>query len=185
MPWKLKDPLNKRPPNGVWRIKDDGLEFEGESPEDCAEKLESYRHRHSQPVGNPIQEVINYNCELYPHLGRRYEEEETKDEPERVMGSVPESARLHAESLSCAPQAFAQDSEIRKNICLDCPFNIKQESQEIEYRKMAIQITSGKFSHEPDLGICQIHGHDNRIAVWVKDPKIAEKEKQPETCWVR
>lgn len=189
MPWKLKADLKKRPPDGTWKCEVDGWVFEGDSPEEVAEKVKSYNTRHNRTTGGEYQMVVDYNCELYPFLGRK------TDDPfaESIQSyEIPEElwSNLKVFIDSREPIGKAVDCSIREAICRKCkfnePFNPGEDNDNARtYKKLAMKLTNGRYSRNPELGICTLHKHDNSIAVWSVKQSSEQKEEQPENCWVK
>jgi hypothetical protein len=181
---KLKQPIMKLPPGGQYTYKDDHISLSSDSVDTLARKLGTHRLSHNKPIGDPMQDVMQYIYDRWPYLCSVSEEKPKEQDS-------PLSDDLYDWIMSQKGCDFTSDIPLnqleRAKICSDCPFNkpidINDFGKRNQYERMAVLVTGGRMiSAQYRLGACTHHKHDNRIVCAMK--KYKGKVESPEGCWV-
>ena len=164
-------------------MEEDGFKFESETVEELEKTILFYRTMNYKKIGNPRQDIAQYNCEKYPWLGDWVEDEQ------KAQKEIPEVLKDKLNELLGGEQRLDKIPKLKITVCLSCPFNkpfalnLETEEGQEYYRKASIA-TVGKYDKEPALGVCELYKHDNRILVWLIQKEQEKKKEAPDRCWI-
>jgi hypothetical protein len=84
---------------------------------------------------------------------------------------------------------FRAEAEVKARVCVSCKSNTQWRGgcapcvQRAERVLLSIRCGNDLPTVGEQLLGCEIHGHDNRTAVWLKD-NVKRKENSPKECWL-
>ena len=176
--------LSAKRPKGGWVFKEDGVVFEGDSHNDLVRRVRKYRINHGKEYTDVDSDVRRYICERNPTLCRVKEKKPEKNEEDVTPSKVAATWLLGITTGGEYKRVFPETKSRRSDICRSCPKNradIHPEDEVGQGHEYRLQTsTRGRF--DGSLGICECHGHDNRVAVWLMGLKPSDD--QPENCWI-
>ena len=156
-----------------------GIWFTALTLEALAEKLQEYRAANGTPLGNPLQEVIDFN-----------------DRKTRLVQSQKAGPNLREQAIKWLESKLRtkptyvdqEEADRRAAICVECPRNTMnwkpgscQTCVKNADRAVAI-LLSGRKPHP--LGVCATLAQVNTVSVYLNDPKV-ENIELPDFCWRR
>lgn len=184
-------PINGiEPPGGHYYIqKWKGVDFriDAETPENLVGAVIRFRLENNIPTEGTEGDVHEFTCKRVPRFCRGEGLVVAPQFPRQVslvdrildwVGSV-EDTKLH----------FRADAEFRAKVCLSCKHNTQWRGgcgtcvQRAERVLMSIRRGNDIPSIGEGLLGCNIHGHDNRTAIWLKN-NVKRKENAPKECWM-
>lgn len=182
---------NLWPPNGYEFPDAEKILHKGTSLTDLISKLATYRARRGLPPGNPVAEVNDYLCRLYPSRCLKGVAE-SKQPVEATGTSLPSRVAewLRGTWLRIAGKGveFVPEEEVKRRavICLACPFHagFPQECAACSetVNRISFQLRAGRDKHTSHLKVCAQFGSDLRVDVLtVQEPQ----PKAPSNCWKR
>lgn len=185
-------------PPGGWHFMQEGKHrIESDSYDHLIEAVQTWRLQNQRPVGNVVQDVIDYICSNFPRQCQGTPEQ-------RASGAVkptPGAGNKFVDKIiqwanDARDEGIARELETeqealrRANICAQCPKNSTWENScpscvDHAQRLMAI-LRQGKDiqSMAPRLHGCSEVTHDNRTAIWIKKEFLRKSDGMPEACWV-
>jgi hypothetical protein len=148
------------------------------------------------PIGDVKAEVDDYICTNFPRMchGSNADISVTVDVPKTHMRTVTDNMiQTMDEQIkehSVENLELKQEAQRRSEICRRCRFNVKWNTgcgscREAVNRMSMILRSGNSVPHERELHACQILGHENRSAVWLKLDKIKRSPELPGFCWAR
>lgn len=157
--------------DGVWMAAPDKIEL--------VKKVREYRVANNLPVGDPSQEVEDFNAAKTRTV---YSQRIDVTLREKVVKWLESHLRLKNKFVD------EQEADRRAAICAKCPRN------EIHWRegqkcrtcienanRAGAIILMGRKQHRP-LGACDILQQQNTVAVWLEEDKV-QNEELPDFCW--
>lgn len=198
------------PPQG-WHYFQEESRIEGETFEQLADNLASYRAANHLPAGDPKSDIERFVAARWPHVLGLKEAPPDPDLPKTIYGK-PEVKQLAQRVGSWCANRFSRIGAIhfveadvaqrRANTCLACPANVgnwKHETVEncpgCASSVEAVTVLSYKIrrgrsvEREGKLGACSILGHDGQCAVHLDASGLQHAKHYqnllPSVCWCR
>lgn len=164
-----------------WDFWQDGVWFSAPEKSDLIKKVRDYRITNSLPLGDPAQEVTDFNAAKTRTV---YSKKIPVNMRERVVKWLEAHLRVKPKFVD------EETADRRAAICATCPRNT-MGWKEATGCKSCIQnanragaiILMGRKQHRP-LGACEILNQDNRVAVWLDEPQVP-LDSLPDFCWKR
>jgi hypothetical protein len=162
-----------------WDFFDDGVWFSAPDRFALAAKVRDHREANNQPLGNPLQEVLDFNIAKTRTV-----------HPKKIDRTLRELVVKWLESkLRTKPKYVDLDEANRRAaICATCPRNIMgwQEGEKcVRCKENANRATAiilmGRPQHRP-IGACELLKQSNTAAVWLDEAKVQD-ENLPDFCW--
>lgn len=160
-----------------WDYIEDGLIFSGSNETEVVDKLRDYRIANGIPIGNIIQEVLDYN------------DSKTKEViPVKSIPNLREKVVKWLESrLRVKPRYVNPDEASRRAaICSQCPRNVAWQKGEkcgkcVENARRAVAIIlMGRKQY--GLGACEVLFQENNTAVNLDEAPLVDPGL-PSFCW--
>ena len=162
-----------------WDFYQGEIWFSAPTLELLVKKVTDYRIANSLPVGNPNQEILDFNAA-----------KTRKVTPMRFLPTLREKVVKWLESRLKVKPKYVDEAEAdrRAAICSTCPNNIIKWTEgekckrcvENANRASAV-ILMGRKQH-PTIGACKDLNQSNRVAVWLDEPKV-DDPSLPDFCW--
>lgn len=183
---------------GGWHYSADGKRrpYHAESYEDLLQKEMDYRLVNNLEVGDVKADIDRYICTAFPHQCRpEYGNYHHHAPPE--VAQIPRGTEkrlvdhlidwgfeVNKPELDMVP---TPEAERRAEACIQCPFNTQWRDQcpscVAKAERLFALIRRGKdVTPWRRLNCCSLHKHDNRTAIWLRDPKA--KKPSPGNCWI-
>lgn len=166
------------------------------SYKDLINAVTKFRADNIIPIGDVKAEVDEYICTNFPRMCHRSQADisVTVDMPNTHMKTVTDrmiqtmDAQIREHSIE--ELELKQEAQRRAEICRRCRFNVRWNTgcgscREAVNRMSMILRSGNSVPHERELHACQILGHENRSAVWLKLEKIGRSPELPGFCWAR
>lgn len=182
-------------PPGGFHFMEGTHRIDGHSYVSVAENLMRYRVDNKIDVGNPVGEVLDYVCSKHPHYC--HEAPAQSNIPLPLASRVAQwVAKLYAVLRGQKVETLFVDQKIaneRAAICSGCPNNQSWAGGcgtcARDTRRISYTFRGGRSTKTPNelLG-CQVLGHDNATAVWLKTAPTVDPtayEQLPDFCWRR
>lgn len=150
------------------------------------------------PIGDVEADVENYICQNFPHMCHNVPGAEVtvtistgnksafQTLTDRTIQWLDEKIDNHSiDKLVLAPEA-----KRRADICAKCKFNQRWNSNcgacfEAITRMSSVLRYGNDVPNGKDLYSCQILGHENRSAVWLKASELKTSHDLPQPCWCK
>lgn len=178
--------MESKRPRGGWVFEEDGEILRGNNHEDLVRKLRKYRGNRGIMFSDCDGDVRRSICKSNPHLCKVVQKKkivETETPKEKSLSKIA-FEWLSGITRNPYSRVIPEVKKERADICRACPHNLKNIKPEDEvgasHEYRLNNSTRGKF--DSDLGCCEIHKHDNRVAVWLKGLK--PNPLQPKQCWI-
>lgn len=174
--------LTAKRPTGGWVIVEDGIQLSGSNHDDLVRKLRKFRNQRNKPVGDCDYDVRKAICEANPHLCTVVDSKPVAVK-EKSLNQKASEWLLNVTKTQYI-RAIPDVKEERSKVCQSCPHNKVNLKPESDYSSHEYRVnisTKGKIDN--GLGVCEVHCHDNRVAVWILN--VPSKENQPEHCWAK
>lgn len=181
-------------PPGGWYIvsKDDGVRHEAGNLKQLAQKMRDFRMRVGRPVGDPVQEIIDYTCERYPTMCKSG----IRRVPKPVVAAPPLGAAVVQwltkiyRALTRSPDALVSKNEAdrRAAICVRCKAQQGWISScgscNTSVKQLGMQIRKGQEAKNGGvLRACSILREDTRTSVWLDRLQPVQDPNLPPECW--
>lgn len=173
---KLNPHATRRPVDG-FDFEEDGVKFVGKTVEELVGHLTTYRTSVRKQLGDPQADIIAHIAEKWPDLV--VDDGEEAELPASISDGIQWLYGLFTgrEDFWVTPITQA-----RSEICKSCKHNIERPdlfgNEQYDY---VARLKSRNRLNEFQLGWCKLHGHDNRIAVFLKE--VRTTRRQPKVCW--
>ena len=178
----------KRLPIGGHHFHDHGVNFKGETLQELAEKIVSFRAINNIPAGNPEQEILVFYAKNWPYMVI-----EAKGKQPKVVDDEYVAWRDSIyKRWSNPPLKFIVQSEAveRWNVCEGCPhlkpIDWPKTEEQSELVRKSFLLSRG-LQTPAFLGYCALHCTDLRSIVYAESPTSQSSKKdalQPEKCWM-
>jgi hypothetical protein len=178
------------PPSGYEFIDSENIRHVGSSLNDLISKVAAYRTRRGLPPGNPISEVNEYLCKLFPTRCK-----EGPASSSVTVGSTPSLATRITEWLravwlrvSQKQVEFVSEDEVKRraDICKACSLHAALPNGcaacAETFNHLSFQLRAGRDRYSEQLRVCSRYGTDLRVDVLVVQPTQADA---PANCWKR
>ena len=180
-----------RTPPGGWHFFEAGIRYDSRTCQELYHKILKVRLGNRQPIDRLQEEINNYIASISPsHVVRTIPQVIRKEKSlsDRVYNwacSLYDNFRPHK------LQTPIQEANIRSEICVNCPHNIRYRSNcgscASQTDRLTTAVKNGRHSaYEHRLGGCNILGIDLSTAVLLEDDMLGEKtndERLPNNCW--
>lgn len=186
--WKLRPGQQLRPIGGHHFI-EDGVKFEGDTPEEVVTKLSDYRLNNGAPIGQPMQELLSYYAKNWPFMVDEDYGAEPPQTPSLRLTKWVEWVRSMWGKPSLK-QITPKEAVTRWEVCLICPANVQLDPstpEQMETKRKAFMLRRGQ-DVPAKLGFCSCHRWDLPSAVFIEAPVVVSGKLkdavQPPNCWV-
>ncbi len=168
--------------------------------DELIDAVTKYRVDNGVPVGDVLDDIEKYICEKYPHMCHNIRgaivQVHVKHPPkivndrqlffDRIVQWMQSKIRSHSiDKLELEPIARQ-----RASICAKCPFN-QPWSTGCGVCADTVNRLGGMLRIGRDvaggrkLKGCQVLGHENRSAVWLRLNEIENSDQLPSHCWAK
>jgi hypothetical protein len=150
------------------------------------------------PIGDVEAEVEEYICSNFPHMCHRVPGASVTVEvkyslPKQIVtltDRMLEWLDSRIENHSIENLELKSEAERRAEICSRCPYNVRWNSScstcVDAVNRMSTILRCGQDTRPgKKLRACQILGHENRAAVWLRRSNLASSPDLPSHCWLR
>lgn len=184
-------------PPGGFHFMEGSHRVEGHSYINVAENLMRYRVDNKLPIGNPVGEVLDFVCQHHPHFCHETNTSAAAAATLPLASRVAQwVAKLYAVLRGQNVDTLFVDqktADARASACSGCPHNQTWAGGcgtcARDTRRISYTFRGGRTAKsEKELYGCDLIGHDNATAVWLKElPLVAPDvyEKLPDFCWRR
>jgi len=180
----------------------------GSTFRELLDNLVKFRVDNGLAIDTVQEDAIQYICGKYPHMccpsnahvmysSAAHSREPSQDNESKSKLPLTAKMLLWLESTLENASNHNRDSLVSKSeaqrradICRACPFNKPWNNSCSSCRDAASRLGTILRDGQDvirgrQLGVCEIHGHDNRTAVWLKSAKFKPSTSQPATCWIK
>lgn len=169
----------------------------GDTYKDLVENVIKFRADNMIPIGDVRAEVNEYICTSYPHMCHNVPGAEVT--VTITQGTVTQQSLTdtmiqwldrQVENHSPDTLELAGEAQRRADICKMCAYNVHWNSgcgscSDAVNRLSTILRVGKTLSSSDRLRACQILGHENRAAVWLRLDKIGNSPELPPECWAK
>lgn len=173
------------------------LRLEADTFPELIKVVEEYRVSNNMPIGEPLDDVVNYICSTYPHQCHQVPGATVSVEVERpaqkkislldrIIGWFDRQTRR----LDSSAIVLSMEAQQRAAICAKCRFNVNwktgcgQCSDNIN--RLSKLVRQGhSIPAERKLKACSILGQENRAAVFLQQDRLESSPELPSWCWVK
>lgn len=184
------NPSQKREPFGGHHFRENGVTLKGDTVQEVVELLTDFRIVNGKPVGNPLQEIIDYYAKDFPWMVEMdiSGKEDKPDNPDYVAWRSFISSvwgKNHGKFLT------KKEASFRWAICKGCPHNVGTpwpESREAtEFSRKSLLLRRGENIPEKYC-YCDLHRNDIGVVSFQESAsEFSRKETNKSNhsgCWV-
>jgi hypothetical protein len=179
------------------RLGRDGITVRADTYRQLIAAIIKFRSDNIIPIGNVESELESWLCETYPHMCHQVYGAEVSIFFERGPSPIQEitdkllqwlDSRIRDHSVN--KLELQSEARRRAEICCSCQYNVNWNSNcgtcSEAVNRMSTILRFGNDVHGSDkLKACQLLGHENRAAIWLKNENVGSSPDLPNFCWAR